>query len=236
MRFRTFVGGLAIVVIGLVVAPASSQATTLLDLFSGDSITIDEGGGVSKVFNNFVLSGSGGTNLLNPADISVSISPNPPTGEVGLLFTISSGGEFGAELGAGITADLGFSFEVHCIGCLLHDNTLLISGSSSGDGLVILSEQVLDLTTLGNLANKLVFFTSDLSFPLDHQVFSSDSTDIIIFKGLSIDGGTGDSSLAFVSDFSQTFSQTAVPGPATLLLIGAGLVAVGVIGRKRRNR
>jgi len=200
------------------------------------SITIDEGGGVSKVFNNFVLSGSGGTNLLNPADISVSISPNPPTGEVGLLFQISSGGGLGVALGAGETADLGFSFEVHCIGCLLHDNTLLITGFSLGDGSVNLSEQVLDLNNnLDELANKLVFFNQDGSNSSDHKVFLSDSTDILIHKDLAINGGTGET-FAFVSDFSQTFSQTAVPGPATLLLIGAGLVAVGVIGRKRRNR
>jgi len=34
MRFRTFVGGLAMVVSGLVVVPASRQATTLIELFN----------------------------------------------------------------------------------------------------------------------------------------------------------------------------------------------------------
>jgi len=38
---------------------------------------------------------------------------------------------------------------------------------------------------------------------------------------------------AFVSDFSQTFSQTIVPEPASLIPIGSNLFGIGVLGRMK---
>src|SRR4030095_13938956 len=161
--------------------------------------------GITKVFDSFVLGANTGTNPLNPANITVL--PINPLGEFGLLFNISSGG----TLTQGQTADLAFGFEVHCTGCLLHDNTLLISGGQAGDGTVTLSEQVLNLADLTDLADKLVFFTQAGSNSADHKIFLTDATDIHVSKDLNLNGGTGGTSLAFVSDFSQTFSQTQAP-------------------------
>jgi len=212
----------------LMVAPAPSRATTLADLFAGDSILIDEGNGITKLFDHFVLNAATGTNPLNPANITVLIAPSPPAGEVGLLFNISTGG----SLGPGQTADLGFSFQVHCTGCLIHDDTLGIAGGQSGSGTVNLSENVVNLAGLGDLSDLFVFFNSSSSSSTDHGIFSNDVTDIKVTKDLNINGGN---TAAFVSDFTQTFSQTIVPGPASLILIGSGLFGIGVLGRMKRQ-
>ena len=228
MRFGRMAVGLGVAASMLMAAPASSRATTLADLFAGGSILIDEGNGITKLFDNFVQNASTGTNPLNPANITVLIAPSPPPGEVGLLFNISTGG----NLGSGQSADLGFSFQVHCTGCLIHDDTLTIAGGQAGTGMVGLSENVVNLANLSDLSDLFVFLNSSSSQSTDHGVLLNDVTDIKVTKDLNINGGNND---AFVSDFAQTFSQTIVPGPASLILIGSGLFGIGVLGRMKRQ-
>jgi len=228
MRFARLAVGLGLAASMLTVAPAPGRATTLADLFAGGWITINEGNGISKLFDNFVLGAATGTNPLNPANVTVQISSTAPAGEVGLLFNISTGG----NLGSGQTADLGFTFQVHCTGCLIHDDTLGIAGGQGGSGTVSLSENVVNLTDLSDLSDLFVFFNSSSSNSTDHGIFSNDVTDIKITKDLNINGGNN---VASVSDFSQTFSQTIVPGPASLILVGSGLFGVGVLGKRKRQ-
>jgi len=242
MRFRTFLGSLVAVVSCVLIAPVSSQAVTytstgcaiptqctLQELFViGSSIILDEGDGITKTFNSFSLGNNTGTNPLTLSAIDVLLATSGD--EVGLRFVINGG----AFLTSNQTVDLGFHFDVLCTGCLLHDNTLQFTGGATGTGNASISEGVVDVASEDTVATKLVFVTSQISDLVDHKIFAFDSPLVQVNKDLNMQGGTDGT--VQVSDFIQTFSQTRIPEPGSLLLIGAGLVVIGLIGRKRRNR
>jgi hypothetical protein len=90
-------------------------------------------------------------------------------------------------------------------------NVAFSNGICTGDGAILLA----DFTTGGNSSNA--------------ATFASQST-IYILKDIQQNGAN-----AFISSFVNSHETSGVPEPASLSMMGIGLLGLGVIGRRKRK-
>jgi hypothetical protein len=209
----------------LFAAPAAADPITMADLLAGATIVVGD-----KEFYGFynyssIATGPGATPV-DPAQIGVL--PVIEGSEMGIQFQSSN---FFASTGQ--SQDTYFDFFVRILpgyeGWLISDNTLKMTGSWTGTGRASIAEVVRTADQLVSLADKLVVVDQTMSHSVDHKIFAFPVPAIHVAKDIGVVGGADGS--AFVSDFSQTFSQ--VPEPVTLALLALGGLGT-ILGRKRK--
>jgi hypothetical protein len=198
-----------------------------------------------KVFNDFLYftAGLGGAGL--PATEIVVVPDDQPLNP-GLLFTAAW------IVGAGQFLDSMIIYKVQVLpgGDPITDNTLGMSGlAASGTGIIAIGENKckgglwsidLESGSFGdcssgeeNVVNLFTVFQAGDEPPdqtFDIAVYPAE-TFIHVIKDIGLSGGTG---FAHLSGVSQRFSETPLPEPSSMLLLGAGLL--GLVGFSRMKK
>jgi hypothetical protein len=228
------------------------NATTLADLLAGDTITVSHVGYEDIIFSNFhdYDSTSIGAGTIPANNIIVTVRDTVIDGvrEMGLRFSV--GGMLSI---AGQQQDIVFEFDVRTVSGAdaIIDDYLEVNGGTRGAGLLAISE------TVGNeegfLDNLLVAQSKDGGYWNDSANFAAQDflrirKDIHVFGGTGINCDPAINCMAFISDFSQLFSQyttgdstggtsgTDVPEPSSILLLGLGFAGLRIARRKRESK
>jgi len=194
-----------------------------------------------KVFSNFTYidSETGGA-IAIPAS-GVTVDTLGPAGSGADVVNANIGLEFNSSWTAqtGQTNDATIGFTVTVVGAsnlAIEDFGLAqISGVSvTGTALATVTEKGCGPTpcTPGPLA-VLTFDngTARTSQTVNDTIFTPVSS-VSVLKDIDINGGTSAGSFAGISLVEDTFSQTAVPEPATMLLVGGVLCGIAAIRRR----
>jgi hypothetical protein len=196
-----------------------------------DGATITSGDKVFSGFHDFTTSSTGSAPTVLAAQIGVT--PTFDNGEYGLVFNAAVFG-----VGSGQSQDVAFHFLVRpAPGFLITDNTLEMGAAHvSGPGVIRVIEDAYLPGMPGNpgilLAHKMTEWSQNSHIDSVHTVYSQPASLVEVHKHVSLVGGDGGS--AGFSDFNQTFSQTVIPEPVTML--GLLLSVGGVAGYIRRRR
>jgi hypothetical protein len=257
----TLLGTLALAPVAanaVVVTAGCADATfcAMDELIAGGSITIDD-----KRFFNFRDFTSTATNNssvgfpvdlpLNASDIKVHsqfdyLGALGVPDEIGLAFDIDSGGSNIVLLDGGQTFALGWRYDVEVLdpSRAIVDNTLLlpegiflgasianIADTADGAALTVI-ETLTESPLVGPFVRKTVSANANGDAVMDHRDFAP-ITQFTVDTSITAFGGTELTGTNLSLDLLvQSFSQTEVPAPGTLMLLALGLAGFGVGRRK----
>lgn len=203
--------------------------------------TVNSAGGCTEdglLFSQFnYITTSSGTALSLPAT-ALAISPLLDLNGTGLGFQIAGG--FAAVTGG--IADGILQYEVSTLSGapFLNGLSLSFNGTFTGSGIAGVSENycpggtvVPPTTCSGGLGNIFVQESSGTN-KLQTSAGFANSNSVTVSKDIQVNGSAALASSATISVVSNQF-KTVVPEPSTLLPIGGGLLAIGLIGKRLRK-
>jgi hypothetical protein len=199
-----------------------------------------------KLFTDFSVVSSGNAPFL-PTAADIRISGLLSDGDYGVSFN----GPWFALTNQVLDTTIKFKVSVfpENTGVLIKDNTLGLTAFAvnNSDAFVSITENVYSAPPpqSQSIADKFVFATATSSALLDHENFH-DATggpaafpevwvvkDILLYGGsTAVPGHPG----AFLSEFTQSFSQTQVPEPQAIALLACALPGIALVLWRRRAR
>jgi hypothetical protein len=192
-----------------------------------------------KTFSNFALTTSQSGGATAPTAAGITITPVTTGG--------STGNEIGLQFnalwtaGSNQTADTTINFDVAVTagGSFLIDDASTVQSTSgfTGTGSASVTEGICanaGPSTCIPVTSTTTIKTSGTTVISDHVVFAPTGS-IHAIKDIGVSGGTNGT--ASISQVVDSFSQTGVPEPASIFLMGSVMVGIcGVIRRRRSQK